>query len=86
MAEFMLILPGDARPAADPALALAACRDPAEIARHLSAGLAALDGIGAGMAAAHLVHGAGYPAHFIQSGTGCLGNGLVFPPPVHLPG
>jgi hypothetical protein len=38
------------------------------------------------MAAAHLVHGAGYPAHFIQSGTGCLGNGLVFPPPVHLPG
>jgi len=54
MAEFMLILPGDARPAADPAQALAACRDPAEIARHLSAGLAALDGIGAGMAAAHL--------------------------------
>lgn len=54
MAEFMLILPGDSPLATDPARALAECRDPAEIAEYLAAGLAALDAIGAGMAAAYL--------------------------------
>ena len=52
MSEFMLIS-GHPTPA-DPADSLAACRDPAEIARQLIAALAALDAIGAGMAAAYL--------------------------------
>ena len=54
MAEFMLILPGEAPFVPNPTHTLAGCRDPAEIARYLTAGLAALDEIGAGMAAAYL--------------------------------